>query len=228
MMKISLILGATDGSDQRTSDIRDHSPIKGKETHAQTRVRAKQLVDNDVLGCNPADPVENAQRGEEVTWHPVPDEGARQRDAEELLSRDVPFVVLTVTLMQRVEQCAIDERAWPDHARRPDEELAKQTTERETDDLGGEDEHDLIAEAELLGVEHFLGRDNVGGVGTTDDDVGHDSDDDVLFDVERAWVERPNVAESAEASGREDFREGLTQRQGRQLSSNASDDDRRV
>lgn len=177
------------------------------------------------MGCNPADPVEDAQRGKEITWHPVPDEGARQRDAEELLSRDVPFVLLTVSLMQRVEQCAIDECAWPDHARRPDEELAKQTTEREADDLGGQDEHDLIAEAEVLGVEDFLGGDDVGCVGATDNDVGHDCDDDVFFDVERAWVKRPNVAESAEAGSREDSREGLTQRQRCQLSSNASDDD---
>ena len=99
------------------------------------------------------------------------------------------FVVLTVTLMQRVEQSAINERAWPDHARRPDEKLAEQTTKRETDDLGGEDEHYLITEAKMLSVEHFLGRNDVGCVSATDDDIGHYGDDDVLLDVEMTWVE---------------------------------------
>lgn len=101
----------------------------------------------------------------------------------------MPSVELTVILVQRVEQSAIYECAWPDHTRRPDEELAEQTTEREPDNLGGEDEHDLITEAELLSVEHFLGRNDVGCVGATDDDVGHDSNDDVLLDVEMTWVE---------------------------------------
>ena len=100
--------------------------------------------------------------------------------------------------MEGVEQRRVDERARPDHAGRPDDELAKKTTEGETKDLGSENQGNLVCESDILIVEHLLGEDDISGIGAADDHVRHNGDADVLLDVEWTWVEGPFNAEGAE------------------------------
>ena len=128
----------------------------------------------------------------------------------------------TVVLVQSIKQRTVDECPRPDHARWPYEESAHQATKRKTNDLRREAEHDLVTEGRLLSVEHFLRSDNVGGICAANDDVGHNSDYDVLLDVKWPWVKGPNEAQSAEACRRQNLLQGLSQRQTGQLGSNTS------
>ena len=86
--------------------------------------------------------------------------------------------------MQGVEQRRVDEGARPDHARWPHEESSEQAGNGIPHELGGEADHDLVAEPKLLPVEEFLRQQEIGGVGTKFDDLGHHSDDGVFFGVE--------------------------------------------
>jgi len=57
----------TNRSYKRATDIGDHGPIEGKYTHSEAGVGAEECVDWNVLGSNPADPVEDAESGEKIT-----------------------------------------------------------------------------------------------------------------------------------------------------------------
>lgn len=94
--------------------------------------------------------------------------------------------------MEGVEDRSNDQILRPDHRRWPDQEPATDTRKTETDRLGSEDEKDTEARWTRIVVEHgrILDDDHVQRVGLTDGDVGHDGNERVFFDVERAWVER--------------------------------------
>ena len=77
-------------------------------------------------------------------------------------------------------------------------------------------------------VKYALDEDDVGGVGTAHDDVGHDGDADVFFDGEGAGVERPSVPERVELLFGEDTREDVTCWKGDELDHDAGDENRRI
>lgn len=93
----------THRSNQWASDVRDHGPIESEDAHSETAHRAEELVDDNIIGCDPANPAEGTQRSEKIARYPVPTKAARQRDAEELFPRNMVPVLLPVTLMQCVE-----------------------------------------------------------------------------------------------------------------------------
>jgi hypothetical protein len=86
--------------------------------------------------------------------------------------------------------------------------------------LGGEADHDLVAESKSLVVEKFLRQQEICGVGTIFNDLGHHSDNGVLLDVERTGVQGPNVPEGVELGGGESPFEESAGREGKQLHNN--------
>ena len=102
---------------ERGADVRDLRPVEGDERHSEAGVVAEELVDNDVLGRNPADPVEEREGLEDVAGEEVPAEGSQEHVGEEAFTGDTTArthaaVVLRV---QGVEESASDEVRGPDH-----------------------------------------------------------------------------------------------------------------
>ena len=91
--------------------------------------------------------------------------------------------------MQRVHERADGQVGRPDHRCWPDEELAGQSGEGESDHLGGKDEEELVADCELGAVEDVLRCDDFSRVGGSGRDGRHDCDEGVFLDVERAGVD---------------------------------------
>lgn len=105
---------------------------------------------------------------------------------------------LAVGAMEGIEQGRVDEGTWPDHAGRPDDELTKETTEREAQNLSTQRNEGRVGEGQLLVVEDLLGRDDFGGVCSPYADIGHNSYAYVLLNAERSWVQRPCVSKRLE------------------------------
>ena len=77
-------------------------------------------------------------------------------------------------------------------------------------------------------IKDALNEDNFGGVCTRDDDVSHDGNTNMFFDVERTGVERPPVTESVELLPRKDTGEAMAHWKRDKLNNNTSDEDRRI
>ena len=113
--------------------IHDLRPVECEDGHSQSGGSAEQLVDNDVVRDNPADPVEVRERAEEVAGEEVPTERADEDVEEEPLAGDTAAgshagVVLGV---KGVEQRAGDQVGGPDHRGRLHQEAASDTTDGE-------------------------------------------------------------------------------------------------
>jgi len=83
--------------------------------------------------------------------------------------------------------------------------------------LGGEADHDLVAESEVLGVEKVLRQQEIGSVGTDFNGLGHHGNNGMLLDVEWARVQGPDVPEGIEPGVGENPFEKSTDREGKQL-----------
>lgn len=80
----------------------DNVPVKGrKRVEAQTLVHAGNRGQGEVLGCDPRDPVEDAESGEDVIWEPkIHKHGyegrckeAVLRDTEDLIQRACNWII---------------------------------------------------------------------------------------------------------------------------------------
>ena len=126
-------------------------------------------------------------------------------------------VLLVIRLVQGVEQRGVDDGARPDHVRWPHEESPEQAGKGISHELGGEADHDLVAESEVLPIEEFLRQQEIGGIGTKFNAFGHHSDDGMFLDVEWARIQGPGVSEGSELGGGENPCEETTDREGDQL-----------
>ena len=217
----------TYGRDQRASKPGNHRPVESQEAKAKARVVPEQRVDRLVLWCDPADPAEHAETGEQESGDEVVQGAGDRGEEEELLARDVLRLDLAPVLVERVEQRAADKRGRPDHAGRPHEEPARDTGERVSDELGRKGQQELVADGRALVVEGALREEDRGGVDVTVDGIGHDRDDGVLLDAERTGVERPDEAEGVELRRREGPFEEFTGRERDQLRDESADRNRR-
>lgn len=118
------------------------------------------------------------------------------------MTRDVALLVLAPCAVQGVHQAAADEGTGVDHAGWPNEHLTVQAGVRDTDDLCGQTKENLVSVGELLTVVDLLDEEDTEHIGRGPAHVGHGSDDGVLLDIERAWVQSPFVSERPEAGGR--------------------------
>ena len=109
----------------------------------------------------------------------TPQSRGAERDEEVSFTAHTATVTNTRILLgvQGVEERAQHEVGGPDHGRRRDEEAASNTADRETDELGGHDDHPLVAKVVGLVVVNALYRDDIRGVGRTGTDACHDSNE---------------------------------------------------
>lgn len=189
---------------------------------------AEELVYNDIVRGDPANPVENAERGEDVAREPEPKEAGKHGEDEELLARNMLRLALAVISVKSVEKGGIYERARPEHARWPDKELANNASEGETKELRAQTQKDLIAKAPMLGEINFLCRDDVCRIHATRDDVSHDGDHSVFFNVEGARIKRPRESESGEACRGEEIFEEFADRKRNKLDNKTRNENRRI
>ena len=88
--------GITNGGNNR--------PIECQNAHTQPSVCSKQGIDNDILGSNPAHPVEHAQSCEKVFRDPAPNEAPSHGDPKEALAGHVALIAVTVVLVDGIEE----------------------------------------------------------------------------------------------------------------------------
>lgn len=138
------------------------------------------------------------------------------------------MVRLAIGPVKSIEERGVDQGTGPDHATGVDDETAEQATQREANQLRRENKHDLVSLANRLVVEKALRGDNIGRICAVDNYVGHNGDQDMLFDVERTRVERPGITKGVEAGRRKNTLKGFSKGQGCQLSNNACNNDGRI
>ncbi|ELU43334.1 hypothetical protein AG1IA_02635 [Rhizoctonia solani AG-1 IA] len=112
----------------------------------------------------------------------------------------------------------VDECSRPDHGARPDQEASAYASETEAKHLSGDDEGKLVGGPPILLIKQALGSNDVCCICTAGDDVGHDGDESVFFDVEWTGIEGPCVSECGDMSSRECFLEQFTSRKSDELS----------
>lgn len=130
-------------------------------------------------------------------------------------------VRLAIRPVESIEERTVDQGTRPDHAVRVDEETAEETTESEADQLRRQNKHDLVSAAERLVIENALRGDNIGRICAGDSYVGHNSDQDMFFDVKGTRVERPGITKGLEAGSRTNTLKSFAKGESCQLSDNA-------
>ena len=129
---------------------------------------AKDLVHDNIVRRNPADPHEVRQALEDPPGEPVVDEGGAPDDEEQAVPANLPAVRLggvgRRVVVQGVEERAVDKVRGPDHGGGPHEEAARQAREAVARAEGGDAEEDLEGPAEVLLVPQLLGEEDVGRV----------------------------------------------------------------
>lgn len=131
------------------------------------------------------------------------------------------MVRLAIRPVKSIEERTVDQGAGPDHTARIDDETAKETTQRKSDQLRRQNKQDLVCATKLLVVEYALRSDNFCRICAANNHISHNSDQDMLFDVKRAGVQRPGKTKCVEAGSREKTLEGFSKGQSGQLSNNA-------
>lgn len=190
---------------KRAFEVGNHGPVKGEDAHAETRVCSEQGVDDNIVGGNPASPIEDAEGSEKEAWNPVPDEAANESNEEETFAGNVASVGFAKGLMKGIEEGGVDEGTGPNHAGGPDDVVTEEAAEGKANQLGREGEENLVGEGDILAIKDALCEGGICGVGTKPDDLSHDGDADMLLDRKRARIEGPFVAEGIEGGGREEF-----------------------
>ena len=75
---------------------------------------------------------------------------------------------------------------------------AKDATNRKSENLRSNREENLVAHRSRLAIEDACGEDDLSRVCTSNTDIGHDGDTNVLLDGKRVRIERPLVTKSVE------------------------------
>lgn len=174
------------GTEKRVRVVGNHGPVKGQGEQPHAGNHAKDLVDGQVVGRDPADPGKIAEAGPDQTGEPVPDEGGGAHDHEELDAGDAPAVGDGVgARVQRRQQRHVAQDARPNHAGGLDEPGDGQARDGVAAELAAQDHEHGESWRDGEAVE-ARGLDDVGRVGgaKAKRDVGHDGHEGVLLDVE--------------------------------------------
>lgn len=148
--------------EQGGPDICDLSPVKSQRQHPKTRRNTKlqrsakgpsktkelatyKIRHNHILGSEPGHHIKVAEGWHQQARYKVPDKGASPYKNEEFVSGDAPSVGLLIgRLVHGGKHGSGHESPWPNHGRRPNQEASSQASKCITQDLGGNDEQQLI------------------------------------------------------------------------------------
>lgn len=128
----------------------------------------------------------------------MPQKGTNDNVNEKAFPTHMTALAFAIIPVKSVEEGRVDQGTWPYHARRPDNELAEDATNRKSENLRSNRKKNLVAQRSCLAIEDAGGEDDLSRVCTSNADVSHDGDTNVLLDGKRARVERPLVTESVE------------------------------
>ena len=158
---------------------------------------AEDLVDNHVIGCDPADPVEIREALGDPTGEPVPYETSGENVEEVSVSANAPSIgsggIGWFVIVESIHKCRLGQGLGPDHGGRPDQESTHDSSHAEPDTLCREDEEHLEAPAKVLLIEDLLSQKDVSGIRYTSLNGyrRHHDYDGMFLHVERAGVEIP-------------------------------------
>lgn len=147
-----------EGDSQRRGQPGSHRrPVESEGKVADTLQTRAELVQQQRVAVDPADPGDTGQQWHDVTREPVVGKRSGRYQEEEHIARHLPGSALVTTVqdtestvggvatMEGVEQTGIDQVDGPDHGSRADEEAAKSTGETVTNKLGRDDEQETTA-----------------------------------------------------------------------------------
>ncbi len=167
----------------------DLGPVEGEHTEAQARRRAKDHIDDRVGRCDPADPREVAEAGEEVSRQPVERARTDHTNKEELETTHVVLLVLVPRTVQCLHETAADERTGPDHVGWPNGDLTVETSHANAHKLRRQADEHSVASGELLAVYAALDDEGGANVRSVPGYVDHGDDHGVLLNVEGSRVQ---------------------------------------
>lgn len=176
----------------REGEAGDLGPVEGDGDQTESAGVPEQLVDDDVVGCDPGGESKVRKRLEDPAREEVPAEGAAENDQEVPVTTDAPSVRLARVgrgvVVEGVEERGVDQVGGPDHGCGPYQELAEQASETVAEHLRGKGEEKLEPPAKVVAVETLHGNDGVGRIRCAPSprvrDVGHDGYQRVLLHVE--------------------------------------------
>lgn len=181
------------------------SSIVGECTYdSKAGIVAKYLVDNHVIGSNPADPVEVGEALGDPTREPVPCKTPGKYVEEVSVSTNAPSIgdggIGRFVIVESIHESCLGQGLGPDHGSRPDQETAHDSGHAKPDALGGEDEEHLEAPPKMLLIEDLLSQEDVGRIShaSLDGYRRHHDDDGMFFHIERAGVQVPFQPKSVE------------------------------
>lgn len=107
------------GLKRREQETRDDGPVERDGQETQSSVSTKDLVNNDVVGGDPAGEHEQLEELGNNLRDPLPAKGTSRDDEEEAVSANLPAVghgrVGGRVVVQRVHDSGGDEHSGPDH-----------------------------------------------------------------------------------------------------------------
>lgn len=127
---------------------------------AEAGIVAEDLVDNHIIGRDPADPVEVGESLGDPTGEPVPCK-TPGKDVEEVpVSANAPSIgrvgIGGFVIVKSVHESRLSQGLRPDHGCRPDQKSAHDSSHAEPDALCSQYEEHLEAPAEVLLIEDLL------------------------------------------------------------------------
>lgn len=127
---------------------------------AEAGIVAEYLVDNHIIGRDPADPVEIGESLSDPTGEPVPCEAPGKNVEKVPVSTNPPSIgrggIGRFVIVESIHESRLGQGLRPDHGRRPDQESAHDSGHAKADALCRQYEEHLKAPAEILLVEDLL------------------------------------------------------------------------
>ena len=120
---------------KRGPNVGNLTPVEGDNGHSKPRYSTEELVDDNIVRNNPANPVGVRERLKHVAREPVPRERADEDVSEEAFARNSPTITHTSIALRVkcVEERTRNEVCWPDHGGRLNKESSGDTANGEAD-----------------------------------------------------------------------------------------------
>ena len=142
----------------KKTDLQEWSvDYQGKKSLTNQRWRCSCPVqwsfqNNNILGSDPAHPVEHAQSCDEVSRDLTPNEASSHGDPKEALAGHVTLVAVSVVLMQGIEEGTTGHSTRPDHSWWPDNKLTEDSSKAEPNALRTNGKEDLEGHGDGLAI----------------------------------------------------------------------------